>query len=159
MFKQIVKAVAFAHTHNISHRDLKLENVLIARHGRTVFWVKCVCAYMCRACVRCSDGSPKITDFGLSLIMTPYETTRATAGSLCYFAPELLSCATNRGPSIDVWCLGNILYALLVGRLPFELNSKGKDDLFRRISRCVSADCCTAVYISFGPIGQSLLFL
>lgn len=82
-----------------------------------------------------SDGSPKITDFGLSLIMKPHETTRSTAGSLCYFAPELLTRTSNRGAPIDVWCLGIILFALLVGRLPFELNSKGKEDLFRRISK------------------------
>lgn len=33
MFHQIVSAVSYAHNHHICHRDLKLENVLLAKEG------------------------------------------------------------------------------------------------------------------------------
>ena len=31
LFRQLVKGVSYAHLHHITHRDLKLENILIAR--------------------------------------------------------------------------------------------------------------------------------
>lgn len=43
------------------------------------------------------------------------------AGSLRYMAPEVLTGEnTNSDPSIDIFSLGCILYALVVGHLPFE---------------------------------------
>ena len=46
MVRQLVKAVAFCHSHNIVHRDLKLENVLVNK-----------------------DFKVKLIDFGFSLFL------------------------------------------------------------------------------------------
>lgn len=87
LFKQIVSGVSYAHKHHICHRDLKLENLLLAGDHKTV----------------------KITDFGLSRFCKPGELHRSTAGSLAYLPPEVLRGTSNAGPPIDVWALGVIL--------------------------------------------------
>ena len=120
LFKQVVSGVSYAHKHHITHRDLKLENLLLSDAEHRVV---------------------KITDFGLSRFCKPGELHRSSAGSLAYLPPEVLRGSSNAGPPIDVWALGVILcvrravscclrsltlrsftvdrYALLFGRLPF----------------------------------------
>lgn len=52
-------------------------------------------------------------------------------GSPAYAAPELLQQIPYSGPAADVWSAGILLYALLVGRLPFESENQGI--LFKKI--------------------------
>ncbi|KAF9979908.1 CBL-interacting serine/threonine-protein kinase 21 [Modicella reniformis] len=105
IFAQIVDAVDYLHRHNIVHRDLKLENVLL--EPRT--------------------GAPlrptvKLTDFGLAKVIeedAPQLTTRC--GSEDYAAPEIILGQSYDGREADIWSLGVVLYALLVGFLPFNM--------------------------------------
>jgi serine/threonine protein kinase len=46
-------------------------------------------------------------------------------GSPAYAAPELLGGGYYSGPAVDVWSTGVLLYALLVGRLPFDSDNIG----------------------------------
>lgn len=106
-FVQILKGLTYAHSHHVVHRDLKLENILIAQ-----------------------DGTLKITDFGLSSFMRPGETSRSTAGSLYYLAPEVFSDSSHEGPPVDVWSLGVILYTLVVSPpLPWAMASPRSNNL------------------------------
>jgi len=62
----------------------------------------------------------KLTDFGLSRFVdlsSPYLETRC--GSEEYAAPELIMGKRYDGRQTDAWALGVVLYALLVGQLPF----------------------------------------
>jgi len=62
----------------------------------------------------------KLTDFGLSRFVdlsSPYLETRC--GSEEYAAPELIMGKRYDGRQTDAWALGVVLYALLVGHLPF----------------------------------------
>lgn len=62
----------------------------------------------------------KLTDFGLSRFVdlsTPYLETRC--GSEEYAAPELIMGKRYDGRQTDSWALGVVLFALLVGYLPF----------------------------------------
>ncbi|KAG0049183.1 NUAK SNF1-like kinase 1 [Gryganskiella cystojenkinii] len=105
IFAQIVDAVHYLHENNVVHRDLKLENVLL--EPRT--------------------GAPlrpnvKLTDFGLAKIIepdSPLLTTRC--GSEDYAAPEIILGQPYDGREADIWSLGVVLYALLVGFLPFNM--------------------------------------
>ena len=64
----------------------------------------------------------KISDFGMAVHLR-LTTTRLTdrCGTLAYMPPEVLSDDDKSfaGPPLDYWALGNILFALLCGRLPF----------------------------------------
>ena len=100
VFYQIVSAVSFAHNHHICHRDLKLENILLKNKS--------------------SVEIVKVADFGLSDFYRPGSVRKSSCGTLAFLAPEGFKNTANAGPPLDVWSLGVILFALLIGRLPFD---------------------------------------
>ncbi|KAI8338438.1 kinase-like domain-containing protein [Chlamydoabsidia padenii] len=122
IFLQLVLVVKWMHEHNIVHRDLKLENILIHMDEQ-------------------HQGEPilKVTDFGLARVIdpdSPILTTRC--GSEEYAAPEIVQSKGYDGRQTDTWALGVILYALLVGYLPFRYDAtKGErvTQMFYRIVR------------------------
>jgi len=97
-FRQIVQAVQYVHSKKIIHRDLKLENILLDAHNRC-----------------------KIVDFGLSSYVSSKERTVTDAGTEAYLAPEVFAGSSGQADpfKLDVWSLGDILYALAHGKLPF----------------------------------------
>jgi 5'-AMP-activated protein kinase catalytic alpha subunit len=97
IFQQVVSALAYCHSLGVVHRDLKPENLLMSL-----------------------DGSIKIADFGLANLMQDGEFLRTSCGSPNYAAPEVISGLLYAGPEVDCWSVGVILYALLVGTLPFD---------------------------------------
>src|SRR5262249_45435471 len=87
-----------AHAAGIVHRDLKPENLFLTRRD---------------------DGSPcvKVLDFGIAKIVarrTHARDTR-TMGTPTYMAPQRIRGEGPIGPAADVYGLGLIAYALLVG--------------------------------------------
>ena len=96
-FQQIISAVEYCHRHKIVHRDLKPENLLLDEHFNV-----------------------KITDFGLSNIITDGNFLKTSCGSPNYAAPEVISGKLYAGPEVDVWSCGVILYVMLCRRLPFD---------------------------------------
>jgi len=100
LVQQLAEAMHAAHLANIVHRDLKPANVLLE-----------------------SDGSPRITDFGLAKWTEHPDLTAtgAVMGTPSYMAPEQAAGRTDAiGPAADIWALGAILYDLLTGRPPFK---------------------------------------
>ena len=66
----------------------------------------------------------KIVDFGLSNEYSPKHRLRTFCGSPEYAAPELFTNEKKYGSEVDMWSLGVILYALLIGKLPFRIRRK-----------------------------------
>ncbi|XP_046964911.1 serine/threonine-protein kinase PLK4 [Vanessa cardui] len=97
IFRQVVSGVLYLHTHNIIHRDLSLNNLLLTK-----------------------DLSVKIADFGLATQLNgPDEKHVTMCGTPNYISPEVASRETHGLPA-DVWGLGCMLYTLLVGSPPFH---------------------------------------
>lgn len=97
-FLQILSAVEYLHNHNIVHRDLKAENLLLSDDYRTI----------------------KIADFGFANYFTRDRLLSTWCGSPPYAAPELFKGLNYVGPPVDIWSLGVILYVLVCGSLPFD---------------------------------------
>ncbi|KAL0000299.1 hypothetical protein SO802_019901 [Lithocarpus litseifolius] len=109
IFQQIISGVEHCHENNVVHRDLKPDNLLLD-----------------------SERNVKITDFGLSNIMSDGQGLNTRCGSPDYVAPEVISGGFYEGPPIDVWGCGVILYFLLCGTLPFVADENRS--LFKKIT-------------------------
>ena len=110
IFFQIAQAIEYLHSYGISHRDVKLENVLF-------------------------DGNKniKLIDFGFSTVCQHGKRLKVFCGTPSYMAPEIVRRTEYEGKPVDIWSLGILLYALLCGCFPFR--AKSYPDLYRRISR------------------------
>ena len=95
--RQIIKALSYCHNKGIVHRDLKLENLLLA-----------------------DTDTLKVTDFGFSNMFLEGGLMSTFVGSPAYAAPEILANERYCGPKVDVWSLGVILFTLLTGEMPFQ---------------------------------------
>ncbi|KAI9319839.1 kinase-like domain-containing protein [Dichotomocladium elegans] len=123
IFLELVRVVQWLHEHNVVHRDLKLENILIHMDMDT--------------------GEPhlKVTDFGLARVIDPEAPTLTTrCGSEEYSAPEIVQGLGYDGRKTDTWALGVILYALLVGYLPFMYNPSRGEKVSHLFYRIISSD-------------------
>jgi len=105
--RRVCDAVHDAHVHGIVHRDLKPSNVMVLR-----------------------DGQPKVLDFGLarlnaadvSFSLTATE-SGAMLGTLHYMSPEQARGERDRiDERSDVYALGVLLFRLVTGRLPYEID-------------------------------------
>ena len=105
---QICQALAHAHEQGVIHRDLKPDNVFLARRGRR--------------------EAVKVLDFGLAKIAGDSSggpaITRAGVvfGTPEYMAPEQAESGTIDART-DLYALGVILYQMLTGGLPFNASS------------------------------------
>eukprot|EP00928_Gymnodinium_smaydae_P073916 TRINITY_DN57016_c0_g1_i1.p1 TRINITY_DN57016_c0_g1~~TRINITY_DN57016_c0_g1_i1.p1 ORF type:complete len:708 (+),score=69.65 TRINITY_DN57016_c0_g1_i1:146-2125(+) len=105
VFWQLFEGLSFLHGHNVIHRDLKLENVLIAserRDGKAILY------------------EVKISDFGLSkVVANGVSQACSTVGTKRYAAPEVLQ-GRAYDFQVDLWSMGILLYVLLRGRYPHD---------------------------------------
>jgi eukaryotic-like serine/threonine-protein kinase len=122
LFVQVARAVGYAHAHLVIHRDLKPSNILVD-----------------------NDGAVHLLDFGIATLLDPRDgagerpdsgLTRQLGVAL---TPQYASPEQIRGEPVstasDVYSLGLVLYELLAGRRPYQL--QGADQL--ALSRAIEA--------------------
>ncbi|MBI2900556.1 MAG: protein kinase [Planctomycetes bacterium] len=101
LVEQIARAVDYAHSRGVIHRDLKPGNVMIDAEGR-----------------------PMVMDFGLARVLDDFShasRTGALVGTPGYMAPEqIMGTSADVNARTDVYALGVMLYEMLSGRLPFD---------------------------------------
>ncbi|KAJ3161718.1 hypothetical protein HDU86_006488 [Geranomyces michiganensis] len=99
IFRQMILGIEYLHEHDIAHRDIKPDNMLMS-----------------------ADGTLKIVDFGVSEIFHgDDDKVKTGAGSPAFSAPEV--CVPHHGNhsarACDVWAMGVTLYCMVFGKLPF----------------------------------------
>ncbi len=119
VFARVCDAVHAAHEQGVVHRDLKPSNILLCEAPSTSHRPGTDAV---------SALSPKVLDFGVArLLGTDERLTLATAtgelvGTLAYMSPEQARGDAHAvGVRSDVYSLGVILYELLAGRRPIEI--------------------------------------
>lgn len=99
-FTEVCLAVKHIHDRKIIHRDLKLQNIFLTRHGQV-----------------------KLGDFGIARVLChTREIARTVVGTPYYISPEII----NNNPysfETDIWSLGVILYELCCLSPPFQAKS------------------------------------
>jgi serine/threonine-protein kinase len=111
VFRGIAQALAAAHAHGIIHRDLKPENIFLIRRGDDREFVK-------------------VLDFGIAKLLQPGAQSVQTStgdvfGTPLYMAPEQCRTSKTVDHRADIYALGLILYRMVTGRVPFELDGVG----------------------------------
>jgi serine/threonine protein kinase/3-dehydroquinate dehydratase len=121
IMRQIVAALQYLYEHNILHRDLKPQNILLDMN-KTV----------------------KLIDFGLAREFNEYDLVDTTmeinvfdtfCGSPLYMSPEMFR-RTKYDTTTDLWSLGIILYELITGKTPYH--SCNYAELYRKIMHPIS---------------------
>ena len=105
-FQQLINALYYLHSQNITHRDIKIDNLLLDK-----------------------NSDLKLIDFGLSTKYRDDRLLNQPCGTVVYAAPEVLDCKEYHGMLADVWSSGIVLFGMLSGFLPFgdsndEVNKK-----------------------------------
>ena len=100
---QVLLALEFMHDNNYIYRDLKPENIMIDKQGNI-----------------------KLTDFGLSKILKPNETTYTLCGTAEYLAPEIIF-GKGYDKTCDWFSFGVVIFEMFCGYHPFGKKNKKID--------------------------------
>ena len=114
LIRILLYAVQYCHSKDIVHRDLKLENLLLAS--------------------QLNDHEIKLADFGFAtFVKDDHHSLIQYCGTRGYIAPEIVE-HTHYGKPVDMWSVGVIAYCLLGGHPPFAAEN---DDIeMEKIKNC-----------------------
>ena len=116
IFQQLIDGIYYLHQMGICHRDLKPENILFDTKDKKRI---------------------KIIDFGLSNLYIYSNSNKnknlleTPCGSPGYAPPEMVFGIKYDGIMTDIWSCGIILYAMMMGCLPFD--DKDDEKLYKKI--------------------------
>ena len=94
---QIAQALSVAHKHDIIHRDIKPQNIMVQ-----------------------PDGNIKVMDFGIARAKNSHLTAdNSVLGTAHYVSPEQTQ-GKELGPTTDIYSLGIVMYEAATGQVPFQ---------------------------------------
>jgi serine/threonine protein kinase/formylglycine-generating enzyme required for sulfatase activity len=103
LLQPMADALAYAHLHNVIHRDVKPSNILITELGQ-----------------------PMLTDFGIAKIMDLQDGQTLTGTGVGIGTPEYMAPEQWTGditPSVDIYSLGVVFYELVTGHKPYTADT------------------------------------
>ncbi len=108
IFRQIISAIQYCHSKGVSHRDIKMDNIIIDRQLNV-----------------------KLIDFGFGAYIN--DKVSVFCGTPSYMCPEIVSKTPYYGHHADMWALGILFYTLHAGDYPF----RGSNDreLYKKIQK------------------------
>ena len=114
LFRDITSGVAYLHSNELIHRDLKPNNCLLHREGHKL---------------RCL-----ISDFGEAQAQNMIRKSTGATGTISYCAPEVLKMGPdgryeNFTTKSDMFSLGMILYFMCFGKLPYQSANAIQEEL------------------------------
>ena len=115
---EVLAALSHAHAAGVVHRDIKPHNILVDSAGRVL-----------------------LVDFGVARLhrddgnRTGFRTeTGNLVGTFAYMSPEQADGKASRiGPSTDVYQVALVLFELLTGRLPYDIEDRGAMALLKAV--------------------------
>lgn len=119
LFREVAAATAFMHGIGVVHSDLKPENLLLTATHSVI----------------------KVVDFGCAQVDRPglaqgNADSRPVANTPAYSPPEAFMRSKRkfvREPSFDMWSLGVILYIMLTGVHPFDMQGTASDEEIQKL--------------------------
>lgn len=93
---QVARGIEAAHNKQITHRDIKPQNIMIS-----------------------TEGKVKVTDFGIARAASSNTISSDVMGSVHYSSPEQARNGFVDGRS-DIYSLGIVMYEMVTGRVPFD---------------------------------------
>src|SRR5262245_7617215 len=104
MLRDVARALAFAHSKGVVHRDIKPDNILLAGNTATVSDFGIAKALLASRTV--TPAAPT-TDVGVAI------------GTPQYMAPEQAAADAEIDQRVDLYALGCVAYEMVAGELPF----------------------------------------
>ena len=102
VIRQVLEVISYAHSQGVTHRDIKLQNILLKKK------------------VEIGDSNPyeiAVIDWGCSCTFDRTKKLTEFIGTLIYMAPEVFQ--RKYDEKADIWSIGVLTYILLTGEPPF----------------------------------------
>ena len=118
LIEQMWSAVSYIHHKGFVHRDIKPSNFMIA-----------------------NNGIIKLTDFGIAKNLdnaNPDYTGTGTGmvlGTPKYMSPEQVRNTKDVNAQSDIYSLGVVLWEMVTGKVPYDINTESTFDVFEKIVR------------------------
>lgn len=134
IFRQLAEALAYSHSKGIIHRDVKPTNIMVDPDH---------------------DYHVKVMDFGIARLLNSGHLTHSGTrlGTVYYMSPEQVQAKKDIDQRTDIYSAGVVLYEMLSGELPFDLDTDS--DLL--IPSRILNDPLPDPRIVYGAVSQSTI--
>ncbi|KAI8909243.1 kinase-like domain-containing protein [Entophlyctis helioformis] len=105
--REALSAIHYLHSIGVAHLDLKTDNMLVDKDGRHL----------------------RLADFGISVVVKPFEMQQGSCGTVGYMAPEVAAELDYGDFAAESFSLGVVIYEIANGCQPFEVVDDGQGDL------------------------------